>query len=47
MAPLNRFYEDSILNYEYIEEFITTNLGEDVKYRWSHESALKDILVMV
>ena len=35
--------KDSILNYEYIEEFITTNLGEDVKYRWSHGATKKHI----
>ena len=26
--------KDSILNYEYIEEFITTNLGEDVRINY-------------
>ena len=35
--------KDSILNYEYIEEFITTNLGEDVKYRWSHGATKRHI----
>ena len=28
--------KNSILNYEYIKEFITTNDGEEVPYRWSH-----------
>lgn len=28
--------KDSLLNYEYIEQYITTNEGEEVPYRWSH-----------
>ena len=36
--------KDSILNYEYIEKFITTNEGEeDVKYRWSHGATKKHL----
>ena len=36
--------KDSILNYEYIEEFITTNEGEeDVEYRWSHGATKKHL----
>ena len=36
--------KDSILNYEYIEDFITTNDGEeDVNYRWSHGATDKHL----
>ena len=36
--------KDSILNYEYIEKFITTNEGEeDVEYRWSHGATKKHL----
>jgi len=28
--------EDSILDYDYIKTYITTNKGEEVPYRWSH-----------
>ena len=27
---------DSILDYNYIKNYITTNEGEEVPYRWSH-----------
>ena len=35
--------KDSILNYEYIEKFITTNEGEEVPYRWSHGATDKHL----
>ena len=28
--------KNSILNYDYIMNYITTNEGEEVPYRWSH-----------
>jgi|TARA_B110000263_G_scaffold241740_1_gene246316 hypothetical protein len=35
--------KNTILNYEYIKEFITTNDGEDVPYRWSHGASDKHL----
>ena len=28
--------KDSLLNYDYITQYITTNKGVEVPYRWSH-----------
>jgi len=35
--------KNSILNYDYIKEFITTNDGEEVPYRWSHGATDKHL----
>ena len=31
--------KNSILNYDYVMNYITTNEGEEVPYRWSHGAA--------
>ena len=41
--------DNSLLNYDYIKGYITTNEGEDVPYRWSHgatEQHLGDGLII-
>ena len=35
--------KNSILNYDYIKEFITTNDGKEVPYRWSHGATDKHL----
>ena len=35
--------KNSILNYDYIKGYITTNEGEDVPYRWSHGATDKHL----